>query len=75
MLLKVGVPKWMVSSINTTQVNSNICVDATRRWVIPTCVFSSGMVDTTFVDIYIGKKHTLMRQYNIQYIDRRTMEK
>ena len=36
---------------------------------------SRAMVDTAFVDIYVDTKHFPTCRYNIQYTDRRTMEK
>ena len=37
-------------------------------------VFSSAVVDTTFVDIYVDTKNFPTCRYNIQHIDKRTME-
>ena len=36
---------------------------------------TSAVVDTTFVDIYVDKKNIPTCRYNIQHIDKRTMEK
>ena len=36
---------------------------------------SSAVVDTTFVDIYVDTKNIPTCRYNIQHIDKRTMEK
>ena len=38
-------------------------------------IFISAVVDTTFVDIYVDTKNIPTCQYNIQHIDKRTMEK
>ena len=38
-------------------------------------VMSSAVVDTTFVDIYVDTKNIPTCRYNIQHIDKRTMEK
>ena len=38
-------------------------------------VFSSAVVDTTFVDIYVDTKNIPTCRYNIQHIDKKTMEK
>ena len=35
---------------------------------------SSAVVDTTFVDIYVDTKNIPTCRYNIQHIDKRTME-
>ena len=35
----------------------------------------SAVVDTTFVDIYVDTKNIPTCRYNIQHIDKRTMEK
>ena len=35
----------------------------------------SAVVDTTFVDIYVDTKNIPICRYNIQHIDKRTMEK
>ena len=35
---------------------------------------TSAVVDTTFVDIYVDTKNIPTCQYNIQHIDKRTME-
>ena len=40
------------------------------RGVVP-----SAVVDTTFVDIYVDTKNIPTCRYNIQHIDKRTMEK
>ena len=37
-------------------------------------VKTSAMVDTTFVDIYVDTKNIPTCRYNIQHIDKRTME-
>ena len=37
-------------------------------------VRGSAVVDTTFVDIYVDTKNIPICQYNIQHIDKRTME-
>ena len=39
-----------------------------------TTVYSSAVVDTTFVDIYVDTKNIPTCRYNIQHIDKRTME-
>ena len=36
---------------------------------------TSAVVDTTFVDIYVDTKNIPTCRYNIQHIDKRTMEK
>ena len=36
---------------------------------------SSAVVDTTFVDIYVDTEDIPTCRYNIQHIDKRTMEK
>ena len=36
---------------------------------------SSAVVDTTFADIYVDTKNIPTCRYNIQHIDKRTMEK
>ena len=38
-------------------------------------VRTSAVVDTTFVDIYVDTKTIPTCRYNIQHIDKRTMEK
>ena len=38
-------------------------------------IVSSAVVDTTFVDIYVDTKNIPTCRYNIQHIDKRTMEK
>ena len=41
-------------------------------------MFSSAewpLVNTMFINIYVNTKHISTGQYNIQYVDRRTMEK
>ena len=38
-------------------------------------VETRSVVDTTFIDIYVDSKHIPTCRYNIQYINRRTMEK
>ena len=38
-------------------------------------VDTSAVVDTTFVDIYVDTKNIPICRYNIQHIDKRTMEK
>ena len=38
-------------------------------------VATSAVVDTTFVDIYVDTKNIPTCRYNIQHIDKRTMEK
>ena len=38
-------------------------------------VGGSAVVDTTFVDIYVDTKNIPTCRYNIQHIDKRTMEK
>ena len=42
---------------------------------LPEYVISSAVVDTTFVDIYVDTKNIPTCRYNIQHIDKRTMEK
>ena len=37
-------------------------------------VITSAVVDTTFVDIYVDTKNIPTCRYNIQHIDKRTME-
>ena len=37
-------------------------------------IFISAVVDTTFVDIYVDTKNIPTCRYNIQHIDKRTME-
>ena len=36
---------------------------------------TSAVVDTTFVDIYVDTKNIPTCRYNIQHIDKRTMDK
>ena len=36
---------------------------------------TSAVVDTTFVDIYVDTRNIPTCRYNIQHIDKRTMEK
>ena len=38
-------------------------------------IITSAVVDTTFVDIYVDTKNIPTCRYNIQHIDKRTMEK
>ena len=38
-------------------------------------LFTSAVVDTTFVDIYVDTEDIPTCRYNIQHIDKRTMEK
>ena len=38
-------------------------------------LITSAVVDTTFVDIYVDTENIPTCQYNIQHIDKRTMEK
>ena len=38
-------------------------------------VVTSAVVDTTFVDIYVDTKNIPTCRYNIQHINKRTMEK
>ena len=38
-------------------------------------LFTSAVVDTTIVDIYVDTKNIPTCRYNIQHIDKRTMEK
>ena len=48
---------------------------ATACMVAPiTVVSDSAVVDTTFVDIYVDTKNIPTCRYNIQHIDKRTME-
>ena len=42
---------------------------------VRTPIFSSAVVDTTFVDIYVDTEDIPTCRYNIQHIDKRTMEK
>ena len=37
-------------------------------------VLTNAVVDTTFVDIYVDTKNIPTCRYNIQHIDKRTME-
>ena len=40
----------------------------------PVYNYTSAVVDTTFVDIYVDTKNMPTCRYNIQHIDKRTME-
>ena len=48
--------------------NNNFCF----FWIT---LITSAVVDTTFVDIYVDTKNIPTCRYNIQHIDKRTMEK
>ena len=48
---------------------------SSSRWWRFELVTSSAVVDTTFVDIYVDTKNIPTCRYNIQHIDKRTMEK
>ena len=37
-------------------------------------IYTSAVVDTTFVDIYVNTKNIPTCRYNIQHIDKKTME-
>ena len=45
-----------------------------RHWVVMSSIATSAVVDTTFVDIYVDTKNIPTCRYNIQHIDKRTME-
>ena len=45
---------------------------STNAWY---CIIISAVVDTTFVDIYVDTKNIPTCRYNLQHIDKRTMEK
>ena len=56
------------------------CNAQCRTFVLVKCVYRdvlvmpSAVVDTTFVDIYVDTKNIPTCRYNIQHIDKRTME-
>ena len=55
------------------EVNSIIHVQMVKS--VTLSVTTSAVVDTTFVDIYVDTKNIPTCRYNIQHIDKRTMEK
>ena len=65
--LSTGVGSLLTSDIEPPDLKRLLHSD---DWM----VFISAVVDTTFVDIYVDTKNIPTCRYNIQHIDKKTME-
>ena len=81
--LRITPPQRNYAEIFSVRNESNFHKSLVHKTLFNTVVYGrkktpiiiSAVVDTTFVDIYVDTKNILTCRYNIQNIDKRTMEK